>query len=98
MGERKRGGKKRSTNKSKREKFWPERKALIFEVLSSLSERFGYTTNTLMSTHALIHGSGKMLSKDQNLWVTQRRLKAESARKKKEKGNKFGDTENVQMY
>lgn len=96
MGERKRGGKKRSTNKSEGEKFWPERKALIFEVLSSPSERFGYTTNT--PTHALIHGSGKMLSKDQNLWVTQRRLKAESARKKKKQGNKFGDTENVQMY
>lgn len=43
---RERGGKKRSTNKSEGEKFWPERKALIFEVLSSPSERFGYTTNT----------------------------------------------------
>lgn len=51
LGERKRGGKKRSTNKSEREKFWPERKALIFEVLSSPSERFGYTTNTRPHTH-----------------------------------------------
>lgn len=32
--------KKTRRNKSKREKFWPERKSLSFEVLSSPSERF----------------------------------------------------------
>ena len=46
---------KRRSNKSKIEKFWPQRKAPSFEVLSSPSERFGPLTHTHTHTHTHAH-------------------------------------------
>lgn len=80
--------KKRRSNKSKREKFWPERKALSFEVLSSPSERVEPLKHTHIHTNAT---SGILLSKGRRLSVTQRGVKEQREGGKKN----FEDIEKV---
>ena len=100
---------KRRSNKSKIEKFWPQRKAPSFEVLSSPSERFGPLTHTHTHTHTRTHThthtpSGELLSKDQKLCNSKRNVEAECKKKKKKKreerkkqGEKFKEIETVQI-